>query len=107
MTSSVWSPLPEASAICFGPCVVRAADAKIVLPDDAVPFARPTRRACPWPHDECSSPDVGVVGYTLGGGMGWLARSHGFAANSVLAVELVTADGRLVRADRENDPDLF
>jgi hypothetical protein len=54
-----------------------------------------------------SSPDVGVVGYTLGGGMGWLARSHGFAANSVLAVELVTADGRLVRADRENEPDLF
>jgi hypothetical protein len=54
-----------------------------------------------------SSPDVGVVGYTLGGGMGWLARSHGFAANSVLAVELVTADGRFVRADRENEPDLF
>ena len=54
-----------------------------------------------------SSPDVGVVGYTLGGGMGWLARSHGLAANSVLAVELVTADGRLVRADRDNEPDLF
>ena len=54
-----------------------------------------------------SSPDVGVVGYTLGGGMGWLARSHGFAANSVLAVELVTADGRFVRADREIEPDLF
>jgi FAD/FMN-containing dehydrogenase len=54
-----------------------------------------------------SSPDVGVVGYTLGGGMGWLARSRGLAANSVTAVELVTADGRLVRADRENEPDLF
>jgi len=54
-----------------------------------------------------SSPDVGVVGYTLGGGMGWLARHHGLATNSVLAVELVTADGRLVRADRENEPDLF
>jgi hypothetical protein len=54
-----------------------------------------------------SSPDVGVVGYTLGGGMGWLARSHGFAANSVLAVELVTADGRFVRADRDTEPDLF
>jgi FAD/FMN-containing dehydrogenase len=54
-----------------------------------------------------SSPDVGVVGYTLGGGMGWLARSRGLAANSVTAVELVTADGRQVRADRENEPDLF
>jgi FAD/FMN-containing dehydrogenase len=54
-----------------------------------------------------SSPDVGVVGYSLGGGVGWLARKHGFAANSVLAVEVVTADGRLVRADRENEPELF
>src|SRR5262245_3587300 len=54
-----------------------------------------------------SSPDVGVVGYTLGGGMGWLARSHGLSANSVAAVEIVTADGRLVRADRDNEPDLF
>ncbi len=54
-----------------------------------------------------SSPDVGVVGYSLGGGMGWLARRYGLSANSVTAVELVTADGRLVRADRENEPDLF
>jgi hypothetical protein len=54
-----------------------------------------------------TSPDVGVVGYTLGGGLGWLARSHGLAANSVTAVELVTAAGTLVRADRENEPDLF
>jgi hypothetical protein len=54
-----------------------------------------------------SSPDVGVVGYTLGGGMGWLARSHGLAANSVTAVELVTAEGTIVRADRDHEPDLF
>jgi FAD binding domain/Berberine and berberine like len=54
-----------------------------------------------------SSPDVGVVGYSLGGGMGWLARSRGLAANSVTEVEIVTADGRLVRADREHEPDLF
>jgi FAD/FMN-containing dehydrogenase len=54
-----------------------------------------------------SSPDVGVAGYTLGGGMGWLARSRGLAANSVTAVEIVTADGTLVRADREHEPDLF
>jgi UDP-N-acetylenolpyruvoylglucosamine reductase len=54
-----------------------------------------------------SSPNVGVVGYTLGGGMGWLARSHGLAANSVTAIELVTADGRLVRADHETEAELF
>jgi FAD/FMN-containing dehydrogenase len=54
-----------------------------------------------------SSPDVGVVGYCLGGGVSWLARKHGLAANSVLAIEVVTADGRLRRVDHENDPDLF
>src|SRR4051812_727254 len=54
-----------------------------------------------------SSPDVGVVGYTLGGGLSWLSRRHGLAANSVLAIELVTADGRLVRCDRDREPELF
>jgi FAD/FMN-containing dehydrogenase len=54
-----------------------------------------------------SSPDVGVVGYTLGGGLSWLARKHGIGANQVTAVEIVTADGRHVRATRENEPDLF
>jgi hypothetical protein len=54
-----------------------------------------------------SSPDVGVVGYTLGGGMGWLARRYGLAADSVTAVEIVTPDGRLIRADADNEPDLF
>ena len=46
-----------------------------------------------------SAPDVGVVGYTLGGGIGWLARKHGLAANSVTAIEVVTGTGELVRAD--------
>jgi len=54
-----------------------------------------------------SSPNVGVVGYTLGGGISFLARKYGLSANHVRAVELVTADGRLVRADREHEPDLF
>src|SRR4051794_5907111 len=54
-----------------------------------------------------SSPDVGVVGYTLGGGLSWLARKHGIGANHVTAIELVTADGEFRRVDRENDPDLF
>jgi FAD/FMN-containing dehydrogenase len=54
-----------------------------------------------------SSPDVGVVGYSLGGGLGWLARLYGLAANSITAVELVTADGEQVRVDEDHDPDLF
>jgi FAD/FMN-containing dehydrogenase len=54
-----------------------------------------------------SSPDVGVVGYSLGGGMGWLARRHGLQANAVTAFEIVTADGDLVRVDAGNEPDLF
>jgi FAD/FMN-containing dehydrogenase len=54
-----------------------------------------------------SSPDVGVVGYTLGGGISFLGRKYGLCANAVRAIELVTADGRFVRCDRENEPDLF
>ncbi|NUR07775.1 MAG: FAD-binding oxidoreductase [Nocardioidaceae bacterium] len=54
-----------------------------------------------------SSPDVGVVGYTLGGGMGWYARRHGLAANHVTAVELVLGDGSQVRATADEHPDLF
>jgi hypothetical protein len=54
-----------------------------------------------------SSPDVGVVGYTLGGGLSWLARKHGIGANHVVALEVVTADGEARRVDRDTDPDLF
>jgi FAD/FMN-containing dehydrogenase len=54
-----------------------------------------------------SSPDVGIAGYSLGGGMGWLARKYGLQANSVTAIELVTADGRAARVDAENEPELF
>jgi FAD/FMN-containing dehydrogenase len=54
-----------------------------------------------------SSPDVGVAGYTLGGGIGWLARRHGMACNALTAVEIVLPDGRLVRTDRDTEPELF
>ena len=46
-----------------------------------------------------SSPDVGVVGYSLGGGLGWLARRYGLACNSVLAFDVVTAEGQRLRVD--------
>ncbi|HVW16937.1 MAG TPA: FAD-binding oxidoreductase [Solirubrobacteraceae bacterium] len=54
-----------------------------------------------------STPDVSVAGYALGGGVGWYARRHGLAANSVTAIEVVTADGRLRRVDHAHEPELF
>jgi FAD binding domain/Berberine and berberine like len=54
-----------------------------------------------------SAPDVCVTGYALGGGVSWMVRRYGLAANSVRAAEVVTADGRQVRADATTEPDLF
>lgn len=54
-----------------------------------------------------TSPHVGVVGYTLGGGLSWLGRRYGFASDSVRSIELVTADGQLRRASPTEHPDLF
>ncbi|MGZ4486662.1 MAG: FAD-binding oxidoreductase, partial [Nocardioides sp.] len=54
-----------------------------------------------------SSPDVGVAGYTLGGGIGWYARKLGLATNSLTAVELVVADGTLLRCDATTNRELF
>ena len=54
-----------------------------------------------------SAPHVGVVGYTLGGGIGWLARKYGLAADSVRALDMVTADGTLRHASATENSDLF
>lgn len=54
-----------------------------------------------------SAADVGVVGYCLGGGLSWLARSHGLACNSVLGFDVVTADGQIRSVDADNEPELF
>ncbi|MFP5451406.1 MAG: FAD-binding oxidoreductase [Thermoleophilia bacterium] len=54
-----------------------------------------------------SAHDVGVVGYTVGGGLGWLARKHGLACNAVTAVEVVLPDGTARRLDADADGDGF
>ncbi|GAA3738710.1 FAD-binding oxidoreductase [Salinactinospora qingdaonensis] len=50
---------------------------------------------------------TGVAGFTLGGGTGWLDRKFGLACDNLLSVELVTADGELVRASEHENPELF
>lgn len=50
---------------------------------------------------------VGIGGITLGGGIGFLVRKHGLTIDSLLAADIVTADGRLLRVDADNHPDLF
>lgn len=54
-----------------------------------------------------SSVDVGVVGYTMGGGLGPMARTFGLAADHVRRIELVTATGDVIEVDAEHEPELF
>lgn len=54
-----------------------------------------------------SSPDVGVVGYLLGGGVSWFARSHGLASSHVTSIEVITGEGRMLRVTATAEPGLF
>ena len=50
---------------------------------------------------------TGVAGLTLGGGLGWVMGEYGLAVDNLLSVELVTAEGEMITADADNEPDLF
>jgi FAD binding domain len=54
-----------------------------------------------------SSPNVGVIGYSLGGGLSWLGRKYGWACNRVSSIELVAPDGEPRTVDATTDPELF
>jgi FAD/FMN-containing dehydrogenase len=54
-----------------------------------------------------STSDVGVVGYSLSGGMGWMLRKYGAAVDSIIAADIVTADGELRHVSAASHPDLF
>jgi FAD/FMN-containing dehydrogenase len=54
-----------------------------------------------------NAPDVGVVGFTLGGGVGWLSRQFGYTADNVVRVDAVLADGTPVTATRGTEPEVF
>jgi FAD/FMN-containing dehydrogenase len=70
---------------------------------ELAPFLAERGRAFPAGH--CAS--VGLGGFLLQGGQGWNGRARGWACESVVGLDVVTADGRLVRADATENPDLL
>lgn len=52
-------------------------------------------------------PSVGIAGLTLGGGLGWLSGKYGATCDNLLSAQIVTAEGRIMNCDSENNSDLF
>jgi FAD/FMN-containing dehydrogenase len=84
-------------------------DQRLARVGAGVPWGRVLRAASPHGLTGLagSSPVVTVTGYTLGGGLSWFSRKHGFASTSVRAFDIVDADGTRSRVTADSDPEMF
>jgi FAD/FMN-containing dehydrogenase len=91
------------TAVCDDGIVIDLSAMRAVRVDPA------NRRA--WVHGLATTGGIvshtGVAGLSLGGGVGWLMRKHGLTVDNLLAADVVTADGELLRASEDEHPDLF
>lgn len=106
------------SAVCDGGLVIDLSLMKGIRVDPAARIAW-AEGGVTWGDLDCEAqafglattggviPSTGIGGLTLGGGLGWLMRSHGLACDNLLAADVVTADGQFLHASPDEHPDLF
>ena len=106
------------NAVCDGGLVIDLSPMKGIRIDPARRTAR-AEAGCTWRDFDHETqafglattggviPTTGIAGLTLGGGIGWLMGQHGLSCDNLLSVDIVTADGRLLTASAEENPDLF
>jgi len=106
------------NAVCDGGFLIDLSDMRAVSVDPIASIAHVEPGATLGDFDhECQAfglatpvginSTTGIAGLTLGGGFGWLSRKHGMTIDNLLAADVITADGRMLRASDKENPDLF
>src|SRR5713101_4051396 len=106
------------NAVCDGGLMIDLSPMKSVRisPKDKRAFVEPGATLADFDHEAQAfglatplgiNSTTGVAGLTLGGGFGWLSRKYGMSVDNLVSADVVTADGRLVRASAGENPDLF
>jgi FAD/FMN-containing dehydrogenase len=95
--------LSAMNAVSVDPSTATARVGGGALLNDVGEAAAPHALTMPFGHVS----HTGVGGLTLGGGIGWVMRRYGLAIDSLRSAEVVTAEGKVVRASEEENPDLF